>query len=171
MRHGHGRETSVLGVIDSSKKRKRTEDEGDERELDEGPRIKRTRCKDAVVEDELFIEGCLHIPTLRFGSVDSFSSERTTSLSIECAVSQCADSTETAWFQESRSISDVPDTLPFIWEADIKEENNPDTWESLRTLYEDLYWSQEVHEMYRTRADDAEALKQAHARLRTTQTK
>ncbi|KAG8826659.1 hypothetical protein FRB91_010379 [Serendipita sp. 411] len=41
----------------------------------------------------------------------------------------------------------------------------------LGMLYEDLYWSQEVHEMYRTRADDAEALKQAHARLRTTQTK
>ncbi|KAG8748867.1 hypothetical protein FRC14_001880 [Serendipita sp. 396] len=171
MHRGYGRETSVLGVIDSSKKRGRTEDEDDERELDEGPRVKRTRREDVVVEDHSFIEGRLHIPTLRVGSVDSFTSEGTTSLSIESAVSQCADSTETAWFQESRSARDVPATLPFIWEADIKEENNPDTWESLRTLYEDFYWSQEVHKMYRTRADDAEALKQAHARLRTTQTK
>ncbi|KAG8780167.1 hypothetical protein FRC15_009706 [Serendipita sp. 397] len=162
IRRGYGRETSVLGVMDSGKKRERTEDEDDERELDEGPRVKRTRREDVVVEDHSFIAGRLHIPTLRVGSVDSFSSERTTSPPIESAVSQCANSTETAWFQKIRSARDVPDTLPFIWEADIKEENNPDTWESL-TLYEDFYWSQEVQEMYRTRADNAEAVKQAHA--------
>ncbi|KAG8826660.1 hypothetical protein FRB91_010380 [Serendipita sp. 411] len=53
MRHGHGRETSVLGVIDSSKKRGRTEDEDDERELDEGPvSISLSRTIPELIDDQ-----------------------------------------------------------------------------------------------------------------------
>ncbi|KAG8848836.1 hypothetical protein FRB91_010441 [Serendipita sp. 411] len=154
MRRGHGCEKNGLGAAGSGKKRKRAEDDDDERELDHGPRIKRIRHEAIAIEDDSSIEDRAHIPAFQLGPVDS----RASSYGVYPDPEIGRDST-----QGSSSASDASNTLPFTWEADFEE--------TLQTIYEDFYWSQELHEMHRTRAEDVEAVPKAHIQLQTAQQK
>ncbi|KAG8826658.1 hypothetical protein FRC18_010006 [Serendipita sp. 400] len=154
MCRGHGHEKIGLGAVGSGKKRKRAEDDDDERELDHGPRIKRIKREDIAYKDDSSIEDYAHIPALQLEPIDS----RASSYEVYPDPAVGRDR-----IQEIFNASDAFDTLPFTWEADFEE--------TLQTTYDDFYWSQEVHEMHRTRAEDVETIKQAHTRLQTAQQK
>ncbi|KAG8780168.1 hypothetical protein FRC15_009707 [Serendipita sp. 397] len=154
MCRGHGREKNGLGAAGSGKKRKRAEDDDDERELDHGPRIKRIKREDIAYKGDSSIEDYAHVPALQLEPIDS----RASSYDVYPDPAVGRDR-----IQEIFNASDAFDTLPFTWEADFEE--------TLQTIYEDFYWSQEVHEMHRTRAEDVEAVKKAHIRLQTAQQK